>query len=139
MASAHAFLTEKQTWPGRGFFFPSHQRWKFQETSAKQGSLTKWQFWLAHDLFPTYFNCSQFFDCSDFKINWTQVQLKCEWFTILLLFVVVFFVCFIFDFKVTTVGKTLVHSITLVFIILYLYYYGLRKSDGEFVWFYVML
>jgi len=29
---------EKQIRPGRGFFFPSRQKWKFKETSAKQGS-----------------------------------------------------------------------------------------------------
>jgi len=37
MASARTCSTEKQTRPGRGFFFPSLQKGKFKETSVKQG------------------------------------------------------------------------------------------------------
>jgi len=39
MASAHVCSTEKQTRPGKGFFFPTHQRGKFKETSTKQGTM----------------------------------------------------------------------------------------------------
>jgi len=50
--SASECSTQKQTRPGRGFFFPSHQIVKFKETSAKQGKGVQMKNALISPVFP---------------------------------------------------------------------------------------